>query len=73
MQVSEFIESIREEHQMTSKEISKRLGVSISMVCQYEGGHYNPSLQVAKKIYKDYKVAIHPFGEDNLKLEIEKE
>lgn len=73
MQVSNFIESLREEKDCTSKEISKILGVSISMVCQYEQGHYKPSLATAKKVYKSHKIALHPFGEDNLQLEIDKD
>ena len=71
MKVGEFIENLRQEYGMTSKEISIKLGVSVSMVCQYEQNNYNPSLATAKKVYMDYKIALHPFGEDNLKEELE--
>ena len=73
MRIGEFIESLREESNLSSKEISVKLGVSVSMICQYEQNNYNPSLATAIKVYRDYGIALHPFGEDNLKEELNKE
>lgn len=72
MLVSEYIEELKASGS-TSKEVASILGVSISMVTQYEKGSYNPSLESAKKVYRELKIALHPFGEENLQYEINKE
>lgn len=70
MLIQEFVQTKLDEG-VTPKELTSVLGVSISMVTQYKKGHYNASLETAKKVYKDYGIALHPFGEENLKLEIQ--
>ena len=71
MFVKEYIIKLREEGLM-GKQIAEKLGVSVSMVTQYEKENYNPSLETAKKVYTETGIALHPFGEENLKLEVNK-
>lgn len=71
MFVKEYVIKLREEGLM-GKQIAEKLSVSVSMVTQYEKENYNPSLETAKKVYKETGIALHPFGEENLKLEVNK-
>jgi len=71
MFVKEYIIKLREEG-LIGKQIAEKLGVSVSMVTQYEKENYNPSLETSKKVYKETGIALHPFGEENLKLEVSK-
>ena len=54
----------------SSYEIAELLGVSVSMVSGYKLHQYNPSLEVAKNVYKKTNVVLHPFAEQSLKLEL---
>jgi len=72
MLVQDFVQSKIKEG-CTPKEISKIMGVSVSMVTQYKKDHYYASLDTAKKVYKELGIALHPFGEANLQLEVEKD
>lgn len=72
----EFIEeyvSTKLENGELGREIADSLGVSVSMVSSYKKGEYNPSLSVAKHVYKNEGIVFHPFSEAGLKLEIEKD
>lgn len=53
-----------------SRDIARVLGVSVSMVSAYKKWEYNPSIDVAKKVYKDFKVVLHPFAEESLQHEL---
>jgi predicted transcriptional regulator len=56
------------------KDIAKSLDITPAMVGQYKLDRgYNPSLSVAKKIYLMDNVVLHPYSEDSLKYEIEKD
>lgn len=54
-------------------QIADALGVSVSMVSSYKKGDYNPSLTVAKTVYRNEGIVFHPFSEDGLKYEISKD
>ena len=56
---------------LTSIELKDKLGVSLSMLSSYKKS-YNPSLDVAKRIYKIDNVVLHPFSDESLKYELEK-
>ncbi len=55
--------------ELTSIELKDKLGVSLSMLSSYKKS-FNPSLDVAKRIYKQDKVILHPFAEESLKYEL---
>lgn len=57
--------------ELTSIELKDKLGVSLSMISSYKKS-YNPSLDVAKRIYKEDNVVLHPFAEESLKYELTK-
>lgn len=50
MNVGENIRRIRKELDITQEEVSKRVGITQSMLCQIERGSKNPSLQTGKLI-----------------------
>ena len=50
MRVGERIREIREKAGLSQAELSEKIGVTQSMLCQIERGTKNPSLQVGKII-----------------------
>ena len=66
--IEEFVED-----QKSSLEIAAFLGVSVSMVSAYKGHSYNPSLEVAKTVYAKSGIQLHPFAEESLIHEIDKD
>jgi len=54
----------------TGYQIAEQLGVSVSMISSYRHHKYNPSLKVAKKVYMDESIVLHPYSESSLKFEI---
>lgn len=57
--------------ELTSIELKDKMGVSLSMLSSYKKS-YNPSLEVAKRIYAKDNVVLHPFAEQSLIFEINK-
>jgi len=57
---------------LDSKAVADKLQVSLSMISSYKKA-YNPSLEVAKRVYKEDGVALHPYSEAALKYEINKD
>ena len=51
-------------------DISKKLGVSTCMVSSYKNNSYKPSITVAKRVYKNENIVLHPFAEESLIKEI---
>lgn len=70
--IAEYISTLAEDG-MHGADIAKKLGVSNSMVSSYKAGSFNPSITVAKKVYMDEGIIFHPFSEESLKYEIEKD
>ncbi len=62
-----------QEQKLSNYEIADILGTSVAMVSNYRNHKYNPSLDVAKRVYKYANVTLHPFSEDSLKIEIAKD
>jgi len=59
---------------MKTKDIADELGITPAMVGQYRLKRgYKPSLTVAKRIYTLDGVVLHPFSEESLQFEIEKD
>jgi len=54
-------------------DVGRVLGVSSPMVSAYKNQNYNPSLDVAKKVWKDSEIALHPFSGTSLEHEITKD
>lgn len=69
--VQSYIESLESEG-LNGREIAEKLGVSTSMISTYKHNDYNPSISVAKKVYKDVKITLHPFSTESLEHEINK-
>ena len=70
--IKDYVNSLVDEG-IEGGEIAQKLGVSVSMVSSYKLHSYNPSLQVAKHVYETEGIVFHPFSEDSLKYEIEKD
>jgi len=70
--IKDYITSLADDGKQ-GQEIADLLGVSISMVSSYKLHNYNPSITVAKHIYTHQGLVLHPFSEDSLQLEIEKD
>jgi predicted transcriptional regulator len=47
-------------------EIAQKLGLSPSMVSQYVNHDYNPTLETARAIYKQFGVHLYPFSKKAL-------
>jgi len=59
---------------MTNKDIANELDLTVAMVGQYRLKRgYNASLSTAKKVYTIDEVVLHPFSEESLKYEINKD
>ena len=61
------------EEGLTGYEIAKKLGVTSAMVSTYKNNNYMPSITVAKKVYAEEGITLHPFSEESLKYELNKE
>ena len=70
-----FIKDYLEEKEKTfsNNEIAKQLGVSVAMISSYKRQGFYPSLRVAMRVYDLDGVVLHPFSEESLKYELEKE
>ena len=55
---------------MLGREIAIDLGISVMMVSQYKNWEYFPSIAVAKRVYTNEGIVLHPFSEESLKYEI---
>ena len=55
---------------MTTAQVGKKLGVTGAMVVQYRLKRgYKPSLRVAKFVYADTGIVLHPFAKESLEYE----
>lgn len=57
---------------ITSVDLQHLLGVGASMISAYKKGDYNPSLEVAIRVYVGDGVVLHPFSEESLNYEMKK-
>ena len=56
------------------RDIAKAMDVTTAMVTQYKLARgYKPSLRVAKTVYYNEGVVLHPFSEESLKWELDNE
>lgn len=55
----------------TGQAVAHSMGISISMLSAYKKA-YNPSLDVAIRVYKNEGIVLHPFSEESLEYEIMK-
>jgi len=70
--VQAYIQSLEDEG-LNGREIAEKLGVSTSMISTYKHNDYNPSISVAKKVFKDENITLHPFATESLELELNKD
>ena len=68
--IQEYIANQQET--IDNKDLALKLQVSISMISLYKKS-YNPSLDVAKRVYIADGITLHPFAEESLKYEINKD
>lgn len=52
------LRELRQEHNMTQEELSKRVGVSRQSIVAIETGKYDPSLKLAFKLAKEFNCSI---------------
>ena len=52
------IRELREKHNLTQKELGKRVGVSRQTIISLENGKYNPSITLAFKVSKAFNLLI---------------
>jgi len=69
--IKEYLEE--KERYLSNNEIANQLGISVAMISNYKRRGFNPSLAVAKKVYELDGIVLHPFSEDSLKFELEKD
>lgn len=69
--IKPYIEELKESG-MSHYEISEHLGVSVSMVSSYIHRNFDPSINVAIRVYLENNTVLHPFAEESLAYEIQK-
>jgi len=52
------IRELRRQHKLTQEQLSKKVGVSRQSIVAIETGKYNPSLQLAFNIAKQFNLSI---------------
>lgn len=68
--VQEYV--LKQLETIESTQLARELGISVSMLSSYKKS-YNPSLEVAKKVFKRDGIVLHPFAEESIKYEIKKD
>lgn len=58
MKVSERLKSLRKQHGLKLREVSKKTGLSISYISDLERGRQNPSLETCQKLATVYKIGL---------------
>ena len=58
MSVSNVVQKVRTEHGLTQEELAERVGVSRQTVIAIEKGNYTPSVLLALKIAKLFKLPV---------------
>lgn len=61
-----------EDEGLKSTEIAMRLGVSQPMVSTYKKDNGNVNLGTALYVFKEYNICLHPFAEESLIYELNK-
>lgn len=61
-----------EDEGLKSTEIAMRLGVSQPMVSTYKKDNGNVNLGTALYVFKEYNICLHPFAEESLLYELNK-
>jgi predicted transcriptional regulator len=61
-----------EDEGLKSTEIAMRLGVSQPMVSTYKKDNGNVNLGTALYVFKEYNICLHPFAEESLVYELNK-
>ena len=61
MKINEKIKQLRLENKMSQKELSQKLGISLSMLQKYEYGDYKINNDVLLKILNIFKLSIRDF------------
>ena len=58
MKLNEMIKLLRNDANLTQKEMAKKLGVSLSSLQKYEYGDFKPSSDILKKMSEVFKVPV---------------
>lgn len=70
--IKEYIQDKRDKGFLL-RDVAKRLNITVAMVCNYSRMSYYPSLPVAKRVYELERIVLHPYAEESLIKEIEKD
>jgi len=72
--IHKYIAEVLERDCLKSKDLAKELNITPAMLGQYKLNRgYNPSLNVAKLVYKRDGVVLHPYSKGSIIWEIENE
>jgi putative transcriptional regulator len=58
MSVSNIVQKIRTEKNLTQEELAQKVGVSRQTIIAIEKGNYTPSVQLALKIARAFKLTV---------------
>ena len=59
LQISNRLHIIRAEHRITQEQLAKEIGVTRATIVAIEGGGYNPSLELAFRLARYFKIDIN--------------
>jgi len=59
LKISNRLHVIRAEHRITQDQLAKEIGVTRATIVAIEGGGYNPSLELAFRLARYFKIDIN--------------
>ena len=71
--IKDYIARLQDEEGMNVSDVARELGISSPMVSSYKTQDYLPSISVAKRVWKNYEIALHPFNGESLDFEVKKD
>lgn len=71
--MKEAIEIVLEQEAITRTELAAKLGITPGMLSHYSNHDHYPRLNVAAKMYANYRIQIEPFTETALSNEMERQ
>lgn len=59
--MGDLLKKLREEMELTQRNLAKKAGVSMQTICNIEKGKYEPNLATIRKLCKVLKISIFEF------------
>ena len=69
--IKDYIQSKLDEG-LHTYEIARELGVSSAMISTYKRDDFFPSIHIAKIVYENDGIVLHPYSKESLKYELNK-